>query len=219
MNKVEVICVCDGIRLPDLNLILAKGQRVELAEDVAKGSTDLHHARKVGGVVIRQSKGPAVVKDAPTKTLRRDSSRLQPLPKRKSQPPNPNDLLQRALEDKLSAHYEKMRELSESIRDMISAVGASPQATNAQVDLSGLETMLKSAMEKAAQAAPVSTAPTQDGFNTVGDSAPMFIPEGIVGDAAADLGTSEESSGFSVDEATEALKAMKRAKKTKKKGN
>ena len=219
MNKVEITCVCDGIRLPDLDLFLVKGQRVELTEDVANQSLDLRHARKVGGVVIRKSKGPAVVKDAPTKTLRRDSSRLQPTPKRKPQPPNPNELLQRALEDKLSAHYDKMRELSESIKDMISTVGSSPQVANAQVDLSGLEAVLKSAMEKAAQAMPASTATAQDGFNSVGDSAPMFIPEGIVGDADADIGTSEESSGFSVDEATEALKAMKRAKKTKKKGN
>ena len=214
-DKVEIICTCDGIRIADMGLSLVKGQRVQVPATVSTMSLDRQLARRVGGVSLRTIKGPTAVRPSQN-TARRDTSRLRPL--RESQikePPAPTEVekVRALLEEQLSLQQAQMTTLLETIKtlDTVPATSAS-----ASIDLSALEGFIKSALSDLnLSQVPTSGLSSNATLATTVDSGPMFIPEGIVVEASADIETAEDSSGFSVDEATEALKAMKRAKKKK----
>ena len=222
-NKVEIRCVCDGIRIPDLDLVLSKGQVIQLSEAVALGSTDLLHAARVGGVRFRTLRGPNTLREAQNPARpRRDSSRMRLREtKVQNQEASESDKLRSALAETLAGYQDQLNTLAKTLQGTLAKVSETPTsvAVPQSVDPKALESMIQGALEKVALSLPAATSQGPAGSDTlasVGDSGPMFIPEGIVVDTSADIGTSEGSSGFSVDEATEALKAMKKAKAKKK---
>jgi len=52
MKQAHVRCLCQSLRLPDLQLNLVRGQEVVLGEDAARGSKDLARALRYQGVQL-----------------------------------------------------------------------------------------------------------------------------------------------------------------------
>ena len=229
--KLEITCVCDGIRLPDLGLVLSKGDSVVVAEGLAVNSVDLARATVAGGVRTRIIKGPALVKDA---HYRKDTSRMEkPRSKGRPKAPTSEEIFQQRLEALLGQQGRVFQDLLEGVQTDISenlrgAFSSSLQETlesytisqeakvapKAELDMDMIGKVVAEAVKNAVPAG-VQVSSSSSSSTPAPDDEPMFIPEGIVVDAAvADIGTSEGSSGFSVDEATEALRAMKKSKKT-----
>lgn len=218
MNKIRIYCRCDGIRLADLSINLKKGESVIISEAQAKSSTDLQLAASVGGVSTRLIKGPSVLREKPKSKKPRFERKLPP-PKTPTvlEPKQPSEAekMREMLENVLGQHRESIEEMVSNVTNTLLKSSEEQGQKAASIDIAAIEAVVKTAIQGVAL--PAATLGTSSSISSV-DSGPMFIPEGIVVDANNDLGAAEESSGFSVDEATEALRAMKKTRKSKKKG-
>ena len=215
--KLEIQCVCDSLRLPDLGLTLAKGDVVVLDEVQAGKSRDLSRAVRAGGVRTRIIKGPVVVKKA---RPRRDSSRIRPAGSKKTiRRPTPEEIFQKRMEALLGQQgmvFEALlagvqsdiaanlqstftASLEESLDAYKEAQQEASQAPAQEIDVDLIRKVVAEAVKNAVPAGVAVGAGSSAGSSAGSDDAPMFIPEGIVVDTNADIGTSEGSSGFSVD--------------------
>lgn len=218
MNKIRIYCRCDGIRLADLSINLKKGESVIISEAQAKASADLQLAVSVGGVSTRLLKGPSVLREKPkSKKPRFERTPPPPKPPVVLEPKQPSEAekMREMLETVLVQHRESIEKMVSNITDTLLKSSEGQGQKTASIDIAAIEAVVKTAIQGVAL--PTATLGTSSSISSV-DSGPMFIPEGIVVDTNTDLGAAEESSGFSVDEATEALRAMKKTRKSKKKG-
>ena len=221
MNKIRIYCRCDGIRLADLSINLKKGESIIIPEAQAKASADLQLAASFGGVSTRLIKGPSVVREKPkSKKSRFERTPPPPKPPVVLEPKQPSEAekmreMREMLETVLGQHRESIEEMVSNITDTLLKSSEEQGQKTTSIDIAAIEAVVKTAIQGVAL--PTATLGTSSSISSV-DSGPMFIPEGIVVDTNTDLGAAEESSGFSVDEATEALRAMKKTRKSKKKG-
>lgn len=221
MNKIRIRCLCDGIRLPDLSLKLKQGESVVVLEDDAKASSDLKHAVSVGGVATYLIKGPSVLREN-AKSKKPRFERRPPPAKALATPevkePSESEKMRTVLEDVLGQHRKSVEKMVSDMTETLLKSNQGNEQQTVNIDISAIEAVVKTALQGVAiPSTPLGAVGAAASLSPV-DSGPMFIPEGIVVDTKTDLGAAEESSGFSVDEATEALRAMKKTRKSKKKG-
>lgn len=70
MREARIKCLCRSLRLPDLKLILVKGQEVSLAEGLAVASGDLATAVRIKAVQVRYVTICTTQREPPDTTLR-----------------------------------------------------------------------------------------------------------------------------------------------------
>jgi hypothetical protein len=220
--SVRVVCLCDSIRLPDLGIVLRKGESTTLSEAAAESSRDLKKAARIRAVKMTRILGPRTVRPQKPKAAdRAPELRARPAP-----PLDPAALLRAAAEAAMSGHMETlsnrldaaaaaaadkaMGRVVEALSQM-KVQGDAPAAPTPPVDREWFEAALRTALSSVGAAPGQRPGPDGD--------MPMFIPSGMADGIEGEVGTVEGSStGSGVDEATEALKALRRKKRDAKDG-
>jgi len=192
--EARIICLVPSIRIPDLDLTLAKDQEAYVDEKAAKGSLDLDVARRAGGVQLHWVERSRIVKspDPPVPPVRVDP------PKRGFQS-FPAERLELDLDDLASRVAERM---VSKTRD---------SETNSKIDA-----LLELVGNLRQEIAGASVASGQSrGRVTVEDDTPVFIPGKLVNEdlGTVEVKTDDSDSGDGLDKAAEVLKALRKRKK------
>lgn len=208
MKKFVFTCNMEKLILSDFDMILMRGEEIELTEAQISSSVDLQTALRHGGLVMRKKE---LVK-APVK-----SSRIRPKTKRvrrvkKVKTPDLEERLRTVIADTLE------QKLSQVLKAVENQPAPAPIHTTAPpvIDTEAMLAAVREALAGVQTVVHTHQSTTSQG-NIPIDDTPMFIPTGIVsGELAADIDTEQESSkGSSVDAATEALRQLRKAKKNK----
>ncbi len=215
MIEIQITCLAARpITITDLNLVMNKGDVVYISVEAAAKSAELKILWKARGVIVRRvqrsrERRPVAPIQKPPKKSKGLAPRVlaRPRPKnrgsaRKTAPPTQTPPTQ-------PFDAKALAELRRGLRSDLTKL------TNDAVDR--LLPAIKAIPGQVGQPGPAISSVAAP---AVDDSMPIFIPEGIVGDAKADISVeSGESNTSSVDAASEALKKAKkkRRKKSKKK--
>lgn len=184
MTEIRVECTCAEIRVPDLGLVLRRGDVTWLDQPVASRSKDLAFAKRAGAVQVRcvsrcaVSKPPQLPARPAPPWLRRLRAAVTP------SRPDVEDVARRAAEAVATQSSEMLREIVRE--ELRSALAFVPASTSTQ-----------------APATPARrTTPALD--------EPLFIPTHIVPTEEAAISVSAETTGASgVDDASAALKSAR----------
>lgn len=216
MKEIEITCLCRDIRLPDLGLVLTKGQVEHVEATLAKASRDLTQARQVGAVAVRE------VQRVRERRLPQGDPPRHVFPKsKKPMPPPPPAVIH---------PYSRP---GESATPRVGGVTPNTVTVQAVVDMGGLRQVVREEVSGALKDAilqglgPVSVgaavrgrtvAPILDDRAAFPDDGPTFIPDRIVPEGAkADIKVkAEETEDSGVNAAANALKARKKTTPKKK---
>lgn len=199
MIEAELTCICRRIELPDLDLVMVRGQKVYMPYQQALASMDLHGARRNGAVAVRPLK-----RYNKKRAGSRDAKDIRP-------PPRQTPSLE-VTPDRAALAQEMAGKIPKGLtREEVAA--------EVQSQLAGMEARILAAlaavqpqivhMPGVAPEAPARPS------GTVEPDAPMFIPSGLVAEDVKGAINAEksESRGASLDDAAAALKAARKKRK------
>ena len=211
MIEVEVTCLCNMMRLPDIGQVMTKGQVLYLDRDKAEASEDLRVAWRAKGINVKyvtrcqERVGADALTSIPT---RRVPARV--LPKRavfvaEQPPPEEAPEGQQAGVSREEVERIVREALSAQTAALLRALGE--QAAGIRGDVSGAVQKAVSGLQIAPVGGIVQAGAREESF-------PVYIPDGLVNsDLKADVTVKQgKSEGGGVDDAAKALRELKKKK-------